>query len=243
MSFPDFNGSDAQVQWQRFCDLIWYHDDLGIWLDVSRMHVNTSHLEALQPGFEKAFAAMQDLESGSVANADEQRQVGHYWLRAPQLAPSEPVREHISQEVDRIEKFGKDLIDGRIRTPSGDAFTDVLWIGIGGSGLGPKLMIEALQNSGQGLPFHFFDNVDPNGMSTVLAQLGETLKTTLVVTVSKSGGTPEPHLGMEQARHRLEANGGQWAGQAVAVTMLDSKLDQQAQREGWLERFDMFDWV
>ncbi len=243
MSFPDFNGSDAQVQWQRFCDLIWYHDDLGIWLDVSRMHVNTSHLEALQPGFEKAFAAMQDLESGSVANADEQRQVGHYWLRAPQLAPSEPVREHISQEVDRIEKFGKDLIDGRIRTPSGDAFTDVLWIGIGGSGLGPKLMVEALQNSGQGLPFHFFDNVDPNGMSTVLAQLGETLKTTLVVTVSKSGGTPEPHLGMEQARHRLEANGGQWAGQAVAVTMLDSKLDQQAQREGWLERFDMFDWV
>ena len=64
-----------------------------------------------------------------------------------------------------------------------------------------------------------------------------------MVTVSKSGGTPEPHLGMEQARHRLEAAGGQWAGQAVAVTMLDSKLDQQAQKEAWLKRFDMFDWV
>ena len=64
-----------------------------------------------------------------------------------------------------------------------------------------------------------------------------------MVTVSKSGGTPEPHLGMEQARQRLVAAGGQWAGQAVAVTMLDSKLDQQAQAEGWLKRFDMFDWV
>ena len=98
-------------------------------------------------------------------------------------------------------------------------------------------------NQRSGLPFHFFDNVDPNGMSAVLAALGDKLKTTLVVTVSKSGGTPEPHLGMEQARHRLEAHGGTWAGQAVAITMLDSKLDQQARDESWLQRFDMFDWV
>ena len=64
-----------------------------------------------------------------------------------------------------------------------------------------------------------------------------------MVTVSKSGGTPEPHLGMEQARHRVEANGGQWAGQSVAITMLDSKLDVEARQQGWLQRFDMFDWV
>ena len=104
-------------------------------------------------------------------------------------------------------------------------------------------MIRALQENGKGLPFHFFDNVDPNGMSRVLAQLGEALRTTLVVTVSKSGGTPEPHLGMEQARHRLEAIGGSWASQAVAITLADSKLDQPASQELWLKRFDMFDWV
>ena len=80
-------------------------------------------------------------------------------------------------------------------------------------------------------------------MSNVLAGLEGRLDRTLVVTVSKSGGTPEPHLGMEQARQRLEAAGGQWAGQSVAVTMLDSRLDQQAQKEAWLKRFDMFDWV
>ncbi|MAR08641.1 MAG: glucose-6-phosphate isomerase [Blastopirellula sp.] len=243
MSFPDFSGSDTQVQWQRFCDLIWYHDDLGIWLDVSRMHLNASHLETLQTKFESVFSAMQELENGSIANADEQRQVGHYWLRNPQLAPKEEVREHIAHEVDLIEQFGRDVIGGSIKAPNGEAFTDVLWIGIGGSGLGPLLMIRALQNSGEGLPFHFFDNVDPNGMSSVLGALGDRLNTTLVVTVSKSGGTPEPHLGLEQARHRLEQHGGQWAGQAVAITMLDSKLDQQAQQEGWLKRFDMFDWV
>ena len=243
MSFPDFNGSDAHVQWQRFCDLLWYHDDLGIWLDISRMHVNTTHLDAMQSSFEKAFAAMQELESGAIANADEQRQVGHYWLRNPQMAPSDEVRTHIARDVDLIEQFGRDVIAGVVKAPNGEPFTDVLWIGIGGSGLGPLLMIKALQTNGQGLPFHFFDNVDPNGMSAVLAALGDKLKTTLVVTVSKSGGTPEPHLGMEQARHRLEAHGGTWAGQAVAITMLDSKLDQQARDESWLQRFDMFDWV
>ena len=243
MSFPDFSATDAQVQWQRFCDLGWFHDDLGIWLDISRMHVNAADLDQLQPGMARAFTAMQELEAGSIANPDEQRQVGHYWLRSPQLAPTPEVQQHIASEIELIASFGRDVINGAIKAPNGERFTDVLWIGIGGSGLGPALMIRALQNHGEGLPFHFFDNVDPNGMETVLSALGDRLPRTLVVTVSKSGGTPEPHLGMEQARHRLEARGGQWAGQAVAITMVNSKLDQQAQEEGWLQRFDMFDWV
>ena len=243
VSFPDFSASDAQIQWQRFCDLLWYHDDLGLWLDVSRMHLNASELEALQPAMDRAFTAMHELEAGAIANPDEERQVGHYWLRNPQLAPSDDLRTHIAREVDDIEAFGRGVVHGEIKAPSGVPFTDVLWIGIGGSGLGPALMIRALQNNNQGLPFHFLDNVDPNGMSNVLGGLAGRFKTTLVVTVSKSGGTPEPHIGMEQARLKLEADGGQWAGQAVAITMLNSRLDQQAQQEAWLKRFDMFDWV
>ena len=243
MSFPDFSVSDANTQWKRLCDLLWFDDALGIWLDISRMHVNSADLDRLNPSFQKAFAAMQQLEAGAIANPDEQRQVGHYWLRTPELAPSASVRDHVAKEVDQIEQFGQDVLSGAIKAPCGEPFTDVLWIGIGGSGLGPMLMVRALQQPGAGLPFHFFDNVDPNGMSTVLAGLGDRFKTTLVVTVSKSGGTPEPHLGMEQARHRLEAEGGSWAGQSVAITMTDSKLDQEASKQGWLQRFDMFDWV
>ena len=73
------------------------------------------------------------------------------------------------------------------------------------SGLGPLLMIRALQTPGAGLPFHFFDNVDPDGMARTLASLGSRLASTLVIVVSKSGGTPEPHIGMQQARRALEA--------------------------------------
>jgi glucose-6-phosphate isomerase len=186
---------------------------------------------------------MAALEAGAIANADEGRQVGHYWLRCPELAPEPATTAHISAEIDRIEAFAQDVISGTVQTPSGETFTDVLWIGIGGSGLGPLLMIRALQNEGQGLPFHFFDNVDPQGLSRTLAALGERLTTTWVIVVSKAGGTPEPHIGMNQARLRLESAGGQWHKQAVAVTLLGSKLDQQAEAEGWLRRFDMFDWV
>ena len=243
MSFPDFSATDSQIQWQRFCDLLWHHEDLGMWLDISRMHLNNAQLEELTPRLEKAFEAMKALENGAIANADENRQVGHYWLRHPQLAPDPQVAQHIAEEIDEIEQFGQAVINGTIKSPTGQPFTNVLWIGIGGSGLGPLLMIRALQDKGAGLPFHFFDNVDPNGMSRVLAELGDVLRTTLVVTVSKSGGTPEPHLGMEQARHRLEAVGGNWPAQAVAITMADSKLDRQAVDENWLHRFDMFDWV
>ena len=214
-----------------------------MWLDISRMHLNNAQLEELTPRLEKAFDAMKALENGAIANADENRQVGHYWLRHPQLAPDPEVGQHIASEIDEIEQFGKSVINGTIKSPTGQPFTDVLWIGIGGSGLGPLLMIRALQDKDAGLPFHFFDNVDPNGMSRVLAELGEALRTTLVITVSKSGGTPEPHLGMEQARHRLEAVGGSWSAQAVAITMAGSKLDKQAVDEQWLQRFDMFDWV
>jgi len=240
---PDSSNASPPEQWQRFCSLMWHHEDLGFWLDVSRMDLDAAQLERLEPGFQRAFAAMAALERGAIANADEQRQVGHYWLRAPELAPDAATADHIRAEIDRIETFGRAVIDGTIAAPGGTAFTDVLWIGIGGSGLGPLLILKALQRQGIGLPFHFFDNVDPEGFSRVLAGLGERLRSTMVIVVSKSGGTPEPRIGQEQARARLEALGGTWAAQAVAVTMLGSQLDRQAEAEAWLARFDLFDWV
>ena len=243
MTLVDFNPHQPEALWQRFTALLWHHESLGIWLDVSRMALNPSHLEALAPRFEQAFTAMAALEAGAVANADEQRRVGHYWLRAPQLCPDPDEAGLIEAEIGRIERFGRDVLAQRLAAPGGSPFTDVLWIGIGGSGLGPLLILRALGEQGRGLPVHFFDNVDPDGYRRTMEALGDRLRTTLVVVVSKSGGTPEPRIGMEQARARLEALGGHWPGQAVAITMAGSPLDQRAAREQWLARFDMFDWV
>jgi glucose-6-phosphate isomerase len=232
----NLDASNPASQWQRFCDLLWYDQSLGFWLDISRMAVASADLEALRPRMEQAFAAMAALEAGAIANADEQRMVGHYWLRAPELAPDAATTAHLREEIDRLEAFGREVL-------AGGQFSDVVWIGIGGSGLGPLLMIRALQEQGRGLPFHFIDNVDPQGIHRCLDTLGSRLATTLVIVVSKSGGTPEPRIGMHQVRARLEAMGGHWPRQAVAVTMRQSQLDQLAEREQWLARFDMLDWV
>ena len=236
--------SDNPLQlWNRFCSLLWHDEGLGFWLDTSRMALSEAHLTSLEPRFRKAFAAMAALEQGGIANGDENRQVGHYWLRAPELAPNLRLAGEIRAENQALAAFAQDVLNGGITNGAGARFTDVVWIGIGGSGLGPLLMIRALQQPGHGLPFHFIDNVDPEGMSRTYAELGERLKTSLVVVVSKSGGTPEPHIGAMETRHRLEQLGGCWNHQAVAVTMAGSKLHREARAEDWLQCFPMYDWV
>jgi len=242
-AFPPLRASEPDHLWQRFQALLWHDSSLGIWLDPSRMALNGDDLHVLEPRFASAFTAMDALEAGAIANRDEERQVGHYWLRDPERAPSPDLQQLIRREIDGLETFAREVREGQRTAPTGTPFTDVLWIGIGGSGLGPLLMVRALQREGQGLPFHFFDNVDPQGMSATLASLGPRLRTTLVVVVSKSGGTPEPRIGMQQGRARVEAMGGRWQEQAVAITMKGSQLDQLASAEGWLARFDMPDWV
>jgi len=242
-ALPPLKGSEPHTLWKRFEALLWHDSDLGFWLDPSRMALSPEDLLALEPRLNEALAAMAELEGGAIANRDEERQVGHYWLRDPDRAPTPQIRELIQREIDRLDTFGRQVLAGDLTAPGGERFSDVLWIGIGGSGLGPLLMVKALQRQGEGLPFHFFDNVDPQGMSSTLASLGSRLLTTLVIVVSKSGGTPEPRIGMQQARTRLEDLGGRWSQQAVAVTMEGSQLDQLAVQEGWLARFDMPDWV
>lgn len=130
---PDLDRSSAGAQWSRFCDLLWHHDPLGLWVDVSRMALTAAEMQNLQAPLAQAFEAMEALEKGAIANPDEGRQVGHYWLRQPDLAPDRSVADHIAAEVRRLQSFGHDVLGGTLTAPGGQPFSDVLWIGIGGS--------------------------------------------------------------------------------------------------------------
>ncbi len=242
-NLPDFSSDNPRVLWDRFCEFLWFHEDLGIWLDISRMNVSSAEINSLLPNLETALVAMDSLESGAIANKDENRQVGHYWLRKPALSPKQEISTLISSEIEQIRQFSQEINNGTIKTSSNSTFTNVLWIGIGGSGLGPLLLINSLQEFGKGLNFYFLDNVDPVGISQKLELIGPDILNTLVVTVSKSGSTPEPRLAMLEARKFLESHQGDWPSQAVAITMKDSKLDKKAKDEKWLMRFDLPDWV
>lgn len=231
--------------WPRFKQHYLPLPGLGFALDISRIPFPDDYLARMEPAMQRAFTEMAALEQGAIANADENRMVGHYWLRAPQLAPTPGVREEITSTVAAIKEFAARVHRGEVAAPAGK-FRELLVIGIGGSALGPQFVSQALGSRGRGrdkLAVRFFDNTDPDGMDLVLKQIGRRLRQTLVVVISKSGGTAETRNGMLEAAAAFRAAGLDFARQAVAVTGAGSKLDQTAQQEGWLARFPMWDWV
>lgn len=234
---------DAAKLWERYRNWLYYHEALGIYVDVSRMSFDEGFVSQLKPKFEKAFRDMAALESGAIANPDEDRMVGHYWLRDPELAPSPELKHEITDTLDRIERFVAKVHRGEVRPPKGDRFTEILSVGIGGSALGPQFVAEALAPIDAPLGIHFIDNSDPAGIDRTLAQLGDRLDRTLVFIISKSGGTPETRNGMVEVQHAFAKAGLDFAKQAVAITGVDSKLDRLATQEGWLTTFPMADWV
>ena len=229
--------------WQRFQKYFLRYDDLDFSLDISRMRFPDDFFEKMQSRVEKAFAAMRDLEAGGIANPDEKRMVGHYWLRNARLAPSAQLRSDIQDTNARIKKFAGDVHSGKIVASKGQRFAHVLSIGIGGSALGPQFIAEALGSSRDPMDIFFFDNTDPDGFDKVFDKIGDGLAQTLVVVISKSGGTKETRNGMLEAEARFKKAGLDFAKQAIAVTGVGSELDQYAEKNGWLARFPMHDWV
>ena len=104
-------------------------------------------------------------------------------------------------------------------------------------------MSQALAPFDAPLAIHFLDNTDPIGIDSVLARIGDRLKTTLVSVISKSGGTPETRNGMIEVKKVYQDHNLDFAAHAFAITGNDSKLETVALREGWLTTFPMRDWV
>ena len=243
MAITDIFQMNNNDKWIRYCDLLFSDDSLGFWLDISRMDVENSDIDKYENIYSEAFKSIESLENGSIANIDEGRQVGHYWLRNPKVAPSAEISDSITKEIQNISKFGASILNGEITNSDGKKYTDVFWIGIGGSGLGPLLIKESFKRESIGLNLHFLDNVDPEGISHKLNSILPNLDSTLFVVVSKSGGTPEPLIGMEQAMKFVLDHSQNWSSRAIAITSKGSKLDLLANNENWLDIFDLPDWV
>ena len=206
-------------------------------LDLSDAGLDADTLAAAAPRLEAALAAMAALEGGALANPDEGRRVGHYWLRDPQRAPDPAIAAAITASWDQIERFSADFHAGTLTARDGQRFRDVLLVGIGGSALGPQLLADAL-----GGRLHVLDNTDPVGIDRTLAAL-PSLAHTLVLVTSKSGSTAETRNGMLEVAAACARAGLEFAKQAVAITGEGSNLDQLAARDGWLARFPLWDWV
>jgi glucose-6-phosphate isomerase len=229
--------------WERYRALLFDDPGLGLRLDLSRMGLDERAFADREPGLRQALSAMEALEAGAIANPDERRMVGHYWLRAPEKAPTAQIAAAISDTRARVLDVAARVHDGRVKPARAERFRHVLVIGIGGSALGPQLVADALRGAGDRLSPHFLDNTDPDGFARVLGGLGEGLAETLAVVISKSGGTPETRNGMVEAAAAYAARGLDFGPHAMAITQEASALDRLAVEKGFLARFPMWDWV
>jgi glucose-6-phosphate isomerase len=237
--------TDQKALWERTKAQYFANADLGFSIDISRMDLDEAFFAAHSDAATKALTSMAALEKGAIANPDEGRMVGHYWLRAPEMAPSLEDRRAIEDTLLRMVRFAADCHTGKLRGEFGELFANVLIVGIGGSALGPQFVADALGTSADRLKPFFFDNTDPDGIDRVLEAIEGHggLSRTITIVISKSGGTKETRNGLLEAQSAYRAVGLDPSRHIVAVTQEGSALDKVAVAEDFLARFPMWDWV
>lgn len=183
-------------------------DDLT--LDISKSAIDEAALGALLD-----LAGAADLEgfrrrlfAGEAVNATEHRAAMHMALRAPRSAGlkatmangTEDAAAFAADERDHMERFVRAVHAGELRGATGERFTDVLTIGIGGSDLGPRVATEALTigRTDQKLNPHFLSNVD--GHAFLECTRGLDPARTLVLVASKTFTTLETSMNAQAAR-------------------------------------------
>ncbi|WP_158846105.1 glucose-6-phosphate isomerase [Algibacter sp. L1A34] len=137
--------------------------------------------------------AIKSQFAGEIINETEGRAVLHTALRAPEDADFKVdgvnVMPEIYQVKQKIEGFTNEVVSGARKGYTGKAFTDVVNIGIGGSDLGPAMVVDSLQYYKNQLTTHFVSNVDGDHVNEVIKKLDP--ETTLFVIVSKTFTTQE----------------------------------------------------
>jgi len=128
---------------------------------------------------------------GEIINQTEGRAVLHTALRSDEEfnVDGSPIREDVNLAKAKMKSFVEDVQKGKWRGFSGKEITDVVNIGIGGSDLGPQMVMDALAYYKNHLNVHFISNVDGDHVAETLKGLNP--ETTLCLVVSKSFGTQE----------------------------------------------------
>lgn len=137
--------------------------------------------------------AIQKYFSGDKINVTENRAVLHTALRNTVnqkiVVDNENIVPEISKTLQKIESFTNKILSGEWKGYSGKSITDVVNIGIGGSDLGPQMVVEALKYYKTHLNIHFISNIDGDHVQETLKELNP--ETTLFLIVSKTFTTQE----------------------------------------------------
>jgi len=182
---------------------------------------------------------------GDSINQTENRAVLHTALRAPKTANIKFEGENVIPEIfevkNKIKNFTDEVVIGQRKGYTGKSFTDVVNIGIGGSDLGPAMVVEALQFYKNHLNLHFVSNVDGDHINEVIKKLNP--ETTLFVIVSKTFTTQETLTNSETIRKWFLQSASQEdvAKHFVAVSTNVKNVTEFGINENNV--FPMWDWV
>ncbi|MEY2922195.1 MAG: Glucose-6-phosphate isomerase [Bacteroidota bacterium] len=216
-------------------------------VDYSKNNITSETIDLLLQLAEEVQLkkAIEQCFNGELINQTENRAVLHAALRAPKSASFIVDGKNVMEEVyavkDSIAKFSHEVISG-IRTGyTGKPFTDVVNIGIGGSDLGPAMVVEALQYYKNHLNVHFVSNVDGDHVNEIIKKVNP--ETTLFVIVSKTFTTQETLTNSETIRSWFLQSAKQ---EDVAKHFVAVSTNIQKVTEFGIDAnniFPMWDWV
>ena len=178
--------------------------------------------------------------AGDVINHTEKRAVLHTALRAPDDGTD--VSQQVQAELKRLGQFVEQVRTGQWQGYTGKRINHIVNIGIGGSDLGPKMVVQALKSKqSDQLNFTFVSNIDPNAIHHTLADVDP--ETTLFIVSSKSFTTIETLTNAAAARHWFlqQATQADVARHFVAVTTNHDKASEFGIDRQY--HFAMWDWV
>jgi len=178
---------------------------VGLFLDFSKNHV-TDQTHGLLVDLAEASGVRQQLErmfEGEIVNPTEGRPALHSALRnrsdQPVHVGGKDVMPDVRDVLDRLGSFSDAVRDGSWTGHTGKPITDVVNIGIGGSDLGPLMVVEALAPfAHKRIALHFVSNVDGSHMVSTLKKVNP--ETTLFVVASKTFTTQETLTNAHSAR-------------------------------------------
>ncbi len=181
---------------QRFREM--HREGGGLLLDFSRNHLGGETLQLLLEAAEEVQlpARISELMSGAEVNATEHRPALHTALR--DFGERAPYRNEIQNTLKRMEEFVRAVHEEEWKGATGKAITDVVNIGIGGSDLGPRMVVDALYDGWSGVRCHFVANMDRAELERTLQDLSP--ETTLFIVASKSFTTLETLRNADSAK-------------------------------------------
>ena len=231
----DKRAANFHIQWNDF--LVDYSKNL-ITKETMQYLLDLTQEVELKEAISKYF-------EGDIINKTEGRAVLHTALRAPESANIKVDGQNVMPEIysvkNKIKNFTNEVVSGERKGFTGKAFTDVVNIGIGGSDLGPAMVVEALQFYKNHLNLHFVSNVDGDHVNEILKKVNP--ETTLFVIVSKTFTTQETLTNAETIRSWFLQSGTQndVAKHFVAVSTNIQKVTEFGIHESNI--FPMWDWV